>query len=83
LIQNIALQETHLAELAEGLPVPGQEEVKEELDSSDSEYRALNPPVKNRKKTRQQRRRLKEAHVEMLKKEANKVEKKKLTDINE
>ncbi|KAF4520928.1 hypothetical protein B566_EDAN008903 [Ephemera danica] len=72
---------SHLAELAEGLPIPGQETKEEAMDSSDSEYKALNPPVKNRKKTRQQRRRLNEAHIEMLKKQADKVERKKISDI--
>jgi hypothetical protein len=67
--------------MSEGLPfaTPAGEDVVSE--GSDSEYHAANPPVQNRKKTVQKRNRMKAAHKEQLKKDAAKVEKKKISDI--
>lgn len=69
-----------MQEMSEGLPIPNQPEIKEE-ELSDSEYQALNPPVENRLKTLQQRRRHKE-HIDQLRKQKQeKLEKKKEADI--
>lgn len=68
--------------MSEGLPftTPAGEPAAES-EGSDTEYHAVNPPVQNRKKTLQKRNRLKAAHKEQLQKQADKVEKKKISDI--
>lgn len=73
------MQESHLLEMSEGLP--SSQPTDPEPEGSDSEFRALNPPVQNRKKTLQKRRRLKAARDEAMQKIANKLEKKKISDI--
>nr|CAD7256462.1 unnamed protein product [Timema shepardi] len=71
-----------LTEMSEGLPTQLEPEVKEERLSDDDEYRAINPPAKNKKKTLKQRRKIREAKKDELKrKHVDKVEKKKASDI--
>lgn len=65
-----------IVEMSEGL---NQDQVKEE--ESDGEYKPLNPPVQNKKKTLQQRRKQKEqVEQERMRRQA-KLEKKKVADI--
>lgn len=54
---------------------------QDEPDASDNQYRAINPPVQNKKKDHKARRRQKEMILEkeILKRE--KIDKKKITDI--
>lgn len=52
-----------------------------EESETDSEYRAINSPVKNLKKTLQKRRKMKEAKLEQLQQKESRLEKKKLSDI--
>jgi hypothetical protein len=72
-------QEEKLKELAQGLPVAGEPIVDDDI--SDTEFKALNPPVQNKKKTLQKRRKLKEARDDERKKFSDKIEKKKVSDI--
>lgn len=52
-----------------------------EESETDSEYRAINSPVKNLKKTLQKRRKMKEAKLDQLQQKESRLEKKKLSDI--
>jgi hypothetical protein len=72
-------QEEKLKELAQGLPIAGEPIVDDDI--SDTEFKALNPPVQNKKKTLQKRRKLKEARDDERKKFSDKIEKKKVSDI--
>lgn len=72
-------QEDKLKELAQGLPVAGEPIVDDDI--SDTEFKALNPPVQNKKKSLQKRRKLKEAREDERKKFSDKIEKKKVSDI--
>lgn len=70
--------------MSQGLPETCEnktEQDTQEESETDSEYRAINPPVKNVKKTLQKRRKLKEAKVEQLHQKDSRLEKKKLSDI--
>ena len=60
--------------MAQGLPVAGEPIVDDDI--SDTEFKALNPPVQNKKKTLQKRRKLKEARDDERKKFSDKIEKK-------
>ncbi|XP_059475519.1 ribosome biogenesis protein NOP53 [Neocloeon triangulifer] len=77
---QIPTEEEKLKELAQGLPVPGEEVVDDEV--FDSEYKALNPPVINKKKTLQKRKRLQTAREDQLRRFSEKMEKKKISDID-
>lgn len=72
-------QEEKLKELAQGLPVAGEPIVDDDL--SDTEFKALNPPVQNKKKSLQKRRNLKLVRDDERKKFSDKIEKKKVSDI--
>lgn len=66
-----------LSEMTVGLTM-----YKSDSDEDDGEdYKALNPPVRNKKKTVQKRKKLKEAQVLKEKQKRVKIDKKKLTDI--
>ncbi|KAG5898575.1 hypothetical protein JTB14_016587 [Gonioctena quinquepunctata] len=70
-----------LIEMSEGLPSKDGTNV-EENEASDSEYKSLNPPTKNMKKSLQQRRKQRE-QLELAKaRRAVKLEKQKITDIH-
>jgi nucleolar protein 53 len=75
-------------EMCEGLNLPGlnnekadQENVEDEEDN-DEEYKALNPPVKNRKKDKKAKRKKSEAIERENQKQRVECELKKLKDIN-
>ncbi|XP_063221840.1 ribosome biogenesis protein NOP53 [Bacillus rossius redtenbacheri] len=68
------------SEMSEGLPFSEKIEVKDE-PSDDDEYRAVNPPTQNKKKTLKKRRKLKEAREEEKARIQAKIEKKKTADI--
>ncbi|KAI8437837.1 hypothetical protein MSG28_012055 [Choristoneura fumiferana] len=53
----------------------------EEESASDSEYRAVNPPVQNKKKDHKARRKQRERLVEKERLKREKIDKKKITDI--
>lgn len=68
--------------MSEGLNSKKGHNVEDDTDS-DEEYRSVNPPVENRRKSLKQRRKQKEQmQLEKVKK-ALKLEKKKITDIHE
>ncbi|KAJ8979925.1 hypothetical protein NQ317_003667 [Molorchus minor] len=71
-----------LVEMSEGLPSTSGTNV-EENEASDSEYKTINPPVKNLKKTLKQRRKQKEQQKQEKARMAIKLEKKKITDIHQ
>ncbi|KAK6622174.1 hypothetical protein RUM44_001981 [Polyplax serrata] len=71
------MEKDWLSEMTVGLTM-----TKEESDIDDGEqYKALNPPVRNKKKTLQKRRKQKEALKLKEKLKNQKIEKKKLSDI--
>lgn len=71
-----------IVEMSEGLPSKKGTNFKEN-ENSDTEYKAINPPVENKKKTLKQRQKQKK-HLELeRKKTTNKKEKKKITDIHQ
>ncbi|KAJ8956766.1 hypothetical protein NQ314_006640 [Rhamnusium bicolor] len=70
-----------LVEMSEGLPSKEGTNV-DENEASDNEYKMINPPVKNVKKTVQQRRKQKEQLKLQHERRALKLEKKKITDIH-
>jgi Nop53 (60S ribosomal biogenesis). len=70
--------------MSQGLPETCENKTKHDIQEeseTDSEYRAINPPVKNVKKTLQKRRKMKAAKVEQLQQRERRLEKKKLSDI--
>lgn len=67
--------------MSEGLPSKGETNV-EENENSDDEYKSINPPVENKKKTLKQRRKQKEQMDLEKARRALKLEKKKITDIH-
>ncbi|XP_049784662.1 ribosome biogenesis protein NOP53 [Schistocerca cancellata] len=72
-----------LSEMSEGLPAKEKEtsEVTDEENNGDNEYKAINPPVRNLKKSKQKRRKMKEAQMEELKRKQAIIEKRKIADI--
>lgn len=50
-------------------------------EPSDNEYKAVNPPVRNKKKDHKTRRKQKERLLELERLKRQKIEKKKITDI--
>lgn len=70
--------------MSEGLPEAGEDKLKQNLDEgseTDSDYRAINPPAKNIKKTLKKRRNMKEAKKEQIQHKESRSEKKKNSDI--
>ncbi|XP_067012754.1 ribosome biogenesis protein NOP53 [Anabrus simplex] len=80
-------EKSWLSEMSEGLPKTQEAstvEVKEEDtpgEEQSNEYTTVNPPVKNKKKTVQQRKKQKVARQEALQRKQRLVEKKKISDI--
>ena len=73
-----------MEEMSQGLPEACENKTKHDIQEeseTDSEYRAINPPVKNVKKTLQKRRKIKEAKMEQLHQKESHLEKKKLSDM--
>ncbi|KDR17226.1 ribosome biogenesis protein NOP53 [Zootermopsis nevadensis] len=73
-----------MKEMSEGLPEAGEDKLKQNLDEgseTDSDYRAINPPAKNIKKTLKKRRNMKEAKKEQIQHKESRSEKKKNSDI--
>ena len=73
-----------MKEMSQGLPEICENKAKHDIQEeseTESEYRAVNSPVKNVKKTLQKRRKMKEAKVEQLQQKESRLEKKKLSDI--
>lgn len=67
-------------EMRQGFPINSEDE-KEGDDVSDTEYSALNPPVRNKKKDLKQRRKQKEHRKREAEKSLEKQEMKKLKDL--
>lgn len=70
--------------MSQGLPETCENNTKHDIQEESetaSEYRAINPPVKNVKKTLQKRRNMKEAKMEQLQQKESRLKKKKLSDI--
>jgi len=70
--------------MSQGLPEACESKTKHDIQEdseTDSEYRAINSPVKNIKKTLQKRRKMKETKMEQLQQKESRLEKKKLSDI--
>ncbi|XP_053615219.1 ribosome biogenesis protein NOP53 [Plodia interpunctella] len=67
-------------EMSAGLPKPHDPAQVSDPDS-DGEYRAVNPPVKNKKKDHKARRKQKERIAEKERLKREKIDKKKITDI--
>ncbi|CRL05876.1 CLUMA_CG018939, isoform A [Clunio marinus] len=66
-------------ELTQGFPINGQNDVDSEL--SESEFKTLNPPVRNKKKDLKQRRKQKESRLRKARLEIEKQELKKIKDL--
>lgn len=70
------LQNSWIVEMSEGLNEPKQNEA-----DSDGEFKSINPPVMNKKKSKQQRRKQKEQRALLEARLRAKIEKKKIADI--
>jgi nucleolar protein 53 len=73
-----------MKEMSEGLPEADGDKTKQDVEEgseTDSEYRAINPPAKNIKKTLKKRRKLKEAQLRERQRNESRSEKKKISDI--
>ncbi|XP_059058765.1 ribosome biogenesis protein NOP53 [Achroia grisella] len=68
-------------EMSEGLPQPHNPANNPEESDTDNEYKAVNPPVQNKKKDHKARRKQKEQIVERERLKREKIEKKKVTDL--
>lgn len=66
-------------QMTEGFPINSEDEVDHEL--SDTEYKALNPPVRNKKKDLKQRRKQKESRLRNARTVLEKQELKKIKDL--
>ncbi|KAJ9583122.1 hypothetical protein L9F63_022536, partial [Diploptera punctata] len=73
-------QNMWMEEMSQGLPKEAEEETQQENEGGDS-YKAINPPVKIKKKTLKERRKLKEARQQALQQKQHKLEKKKISDL--
>lgn len=69
-------------ELIQGLPIDKSKENRKVEEPSDDEYKTVNPPVRNKKKDRQTRRKQKEAKERRALEDIKKQELKKVKDIN-
>ncbi|CAO1419519.1 unnamed protein product [Diamesa serratosioi] len=67
-------------ELTQGFPINGEDSVDEDL--TDTEYQAINPPVRNKKKDTTQRRKQKELKLRNARQNLEKLEIKKIKDLN-
>lgn len=70
--------------MSEGLPEAGEDKTEQDVQEgseTDSEYRAINPPAKNVKKTLKKRRKMKEARMEQMQQKESRSKKKKISDI--
>lgn len=72
--------------MSEGLPQPHNPALAPPTPSApseelDNEYKAINPPVKNKKKDHKARRKQKERIQERERLKREKIDKKKITDI--
>jgi nucleolar protein 53 len=73
-----------MKEMSEGLPEADEDKTKQDVEAggeTDSEYRAINPPAKNIKKTLKKRRKMKEAKMEQMQLKEKRLDKKKKSDI--
>ncbi|XP_013186088.1 ribosome biogenesis protein NOP53 [Amyelois transitella] len=68
-------------EMSAGLPKPHNPANDSSDSDTDNEYKAVNPPVKNKKKDHKARRKQKERLAERERLKREKVDKKKITDI--
>lgn len=66
-------------QMTEGFPINSEDEIDHEL--SDTEYKALNPPVRNKKKDLKQRRKQKESRLREARTVLKKQELKKIKDL--
>lgn len=73
-------QKNWLVEMSQGLPSKSN---PEEENTSDTEYKSVNPPVKNAKKTSKQRRKQKEQLELAVQRKRAKIETRKITDIHQ
>ncbi|XP_038207211.1 ribosome biogenesis protein NOP53 [Zerene cesonia] len=69
-----------IEEMSVGLPQPHNPQTDEQ-SGSDGEYRAINPPVQNKKKDHKARRKQREMIEEKERKKREKIDKKKITDL--
>lgn len=68
--------------MSAGLPQPHNPANDPEPESeTDNEYKAINPPVKNKKKDHKARRKQKEQILERERLKREKINKKKITDL--
>ncbi|KAJ8711568.1 hypothetical protein PYW08_008522 [Mythimna loreyi] len=67
-------------EMSSGLPQPHNPAEESESDT-DNEYKAVNPPVKNKKKDHKTRRKQKERLLEKERLKREKIDKQKITDL--
>ncbi|XP_034835850.1 ribosome biogenesis protein NOP53 [Maniola hyperantus] len=86
LFSKVTLQEKEnqwREEMSAGLPQPHNPAADPQPDEepSDNEYKAVNPPVRNKKKDHKTRRKQKERLVELEKLKRQKIDKQKITDI--
>jgi nucleolar protein 53 len=73
-----------IKEMSQGLPEADGDKTKQDIEEgseTDSEYRTINPPAKNIKKTLKKRRKMKEAHLKEMQQKESRSEKKKISDI--
>lgn len=77
------LQQQWIVEMKQGLPDKDNNDIikKEDSDVSDTEYKAINPPVKNKKKDHKARRKQRERLVERERLKLEKINKKKISDL--
>ncbi|CAH2094995.1 unnamed protein product [Euphydryas editha] len=68
-------------EMSAGLPQPHDPTTDPDSEPSDNEYKAINPPVKNKKKDHKARRKQRERIAERERLKQEKINKKKITDI--
>ncbi|CAG9567766.1 unnamed protein product [Danaus chrysippus] len=68
-------------EMSVGLPQPHNPSNDPDPEPSDNEYKAVNPPVKNKKKDHKARRKQREQLEEKERLKRAKIEKKKITDL--
>lgn len=67
--------------MSAGLPTPYNPSTDPEPEASDNEYKAINPPVQNKKKDHKARRKQREQLLEKERLKMEKINKKKITDL--
>lgn len=67
--------------MSDGLPQPHNPSKDKPDSDTDNEYKAVNPPVKNKKKDHKTRRKQREQLEEKERRKREKIDKKKITDI--